>query len=462
MNEEMESIWRDDWEEETWALLHMFTFGRSNVVTLMQLSDASSFYFEPFQEYVHVQCPLCPLSFLSSPLLDFNLRQYTVLMLTPSSRSHVPPRPVRKHPSSSHLNPPPNLGLLRPRSLSFSLLVSPLHPLSLPPSLISFSPAFLSSQQLTIPFSFPGCTGPNSRQSIQAPGLLDCSALGAEVQHCQSLGKRVLLSVKASGLGAVAGNAAFGDPNAPAEPLGKAFAAVEGGRVKLQKRQVDAPVGLAGPVFNITGSKLPMGHGPVVVDGSIGGSPVVVAEVNPLAGNATASPTALPTGFPNFPNLFDESHPPSAFALTLFSLFGEGHTERADLRPLGPDVPSGASPPVLNGTNWVNPILTALQRPLGEEVVVDGFDIQIPAEWKGTYQDFRFQDLVTRLRQLHDEAWTESGGVIGGPADLGADGKGVVYSGWIGGALKVRSAGLTVVADTKRKGWVEWNPMSSA
>jgi hypothetical protein len=184
-----------------------------------------------------------------------------------------------------------------------------------------------------------------------------------------------------------------------------------------------------------------------------------VAEVNPLAGNATASPTSSPTGFPN---LFDPSHPPSAFALTLFSLFGEGHTERADLRPLGPDVPSGASPPVLNGTDWVNPILTALQRPLGEEVVVDGFDVQIPAEWKGTYQDGQFQDFTTRMRQLHDEAWTESGGVVGGPADLGADGKGVVYSGWIGGALKVRSAGLTVIADTKKEGWVEWNPMASA
>lgn len=122
-------------------------------------------------------------------------------------------------------------------------------------------------------------------------------------------------------------------------------------------------------------------------------------------------------------------------------------------------MPSGASPPVLNGTNWVNPILTALQRPLGEEVVVDGFDVQIPAEWKGMYQDKRFGELVARITSLHDKAWFESGGVVGGPADLGAEGKGVVYQGYIGGELKVRSAKLTVVADIKKEGWVEWNPL---
>lgn len=160
-----------------------------------------------------------------------------------------------------------------------------------------------------------------------------------------------------------------------------------------------------------------------------------------------------------FPNHFDESHPSSSFALTLFSLFGEGHTEHADLRPLGPDVPSGASPPVLNGTNWVKPILTALQRPLGEEVVVDGFDVQIPAEWKGTYQDKRFEEVVARLKSLHDEAWFGSGGVVVGPADMGADGKGVVYQAHIGGALKVRSPVLTVVADVKKEGWVDWIPL---
>ncbi|EAT81031.1 hypothetical protein SNOG_11323 [Parastagonospora nodorum SN15] len=184
---------------------------------------------------------------------------------------------------------------------------------------------------------------------------------------------------------------------------------------------------------------------------------VLVAEVNPLVTANITFPISSTASSSPFPNLFSPSHPPSSFALTLFSLFGEGHTERADLRPLGPTPPSGASP---NGTEWINPILTALQRPLGEEVVVDGFDVQIPAEWKGTYQDGQFADLVSRLRELHDESWEESGGVVGGKDDLGADGKGVVFSGWIGGALRTRSPGLTVVADQQRKGWVEWNPMA--
>ncbi|KAH8728480.1 hypothetical protein GQ44DRAFT_48459, partial [Phaeosphaeriaceae sp. PMI808] len=104
--------------------------------------------------------------------------------------------------------------------------------------------------------------------------------------------------------------------------------------------------------------------------------------------------TTPSTKTPNFPNLFDSAHPVSAFALPLFSLFGEGHTERADLRPLGPGTPSSASPAALNGTDWVDPILTALQRPLGEEVIVDGFDAQIPAGWKGAYQEGQFKALV--------------------------------------------------------------------
>jgi hypothetical protein len=50
-------------------------------------------------------------------------------------------------------------------------------------------------------------------------------------------------------------------------------------------------------------------------------------------------------------------------------------------------------------------------------------------QWKGTYQDARFKDLVVRIRELNREAWTESGGVDGGPNDLGADGRSVVYLG---------------------------------
>ena len=116
-----------------------------------------------------------------------------------------------------------------------------------------------------------------------------------------------------------------------------------------------------------------------------------------------------------FPNLFDSRHVPSAFALTLFSLFGEGSTERADLRPLGPDT---------NGIDWIT-------RPLGKEVVVDGFDVQVPAAWEGTYQEGQFDDLITRLGELNDEAWMESGSKKGGPNDLGVDGKGVVFQGWL-------------------------------
>jgi hypothetical protein len=97
---------------------------------------------------------------------------------------------------------------------------------------------------------------------------------------------------------------------------------------------------------------------------------------------------------------------------------------------------------------------------LGEEVVVDGFDIQVPAEWKGTYQDRQFKELVRRLQQFLDEAWKDSGEVVGGPADLGADGKGVVYSGFVGGSLKTRSVGLKVTADVKKVGWFEWDPIA--
>jgi hypothetical protein len=163
----------------------------------------------------------------------------------------------------------------------------------------------------------------------------------------------VLLSIKGDGVGAVGGNANFGDPtNNNTVPWGGYF------------------------------------------------------------GNGLAPAAGL-----IFPNLFDERHVPSAFALTLFSLFGEGKTERADLRPLGPDTPAE------QGINWVT-------RPLGEEVVVDGFDVQVPRDWQGTYQEARFNDLVTRLKELNNEAWTASGGVRGGTGDLGVDGEGVVYQGW--------------------------------
>lgn len=114
-----------------------------------------------------------------------------------------------------------------------------------------------------------------------------------------------------------------------------------------------------------------------------------------------------------FPNLFDSRHVPSALALTLASLFGESRTERADLRPLGPDA---------EGVEWV--------KPLGEETVVDGFDVQVPRGWEGTWQAGQFDGLVERLGELSEEAWVRGGGVRGGRGDLGADGKGVVLKGW--------------------------------
>lgn len=121
-------------------------------------------------------------------------------------------------------------------------------------------------------------------------------------------------------------------------------------------------------------------------------------------------------------NLFDEYHPPTALALTLFSLFGEGHTERADLRPLGPLTPKNPSA-APDGIKWWS-------KPLGEEVVIDGFDVQVPSEWKGTYQSGQFDAFVKRLRELVDESWKDAGAEKGGKGDLGADGKGVVVQGW--------------------------------
>lgn len=137
---------------------------------------------------------------------------------------------------------------------------------------------------------------------------------------------------------------------------------------------------------------------------------------NPWGGYFNASTTA-PAQRLTFPNLFDSRHVPSAFALTLFSLFGEGKTERADLRPLGPDTPAA------DGIDWV-------AKPLGEEVVLDGFDVQVPRDWQGTYQEGQFDGLVTRLGELNDEAWKASGGVRGGKGDLGVLGEGVVFQGW--------------------------------
>ena len=112
------------------------------------------------------------------------------------------------------------------------------------------------------------------------------------------------------------------------------------------------------------------------------------------------------------PNLFDPEHRPSALALTLFSLFGNGKTERADLRPLGPDHSEGSD------------VVKWLERPLGEEVVLDGFEVLVRGEWKGMVQGELWEEFIKNLRDLGDFRDTEE-------ASKGEDRKGVVVSGWV-------------------------------
>lgn len=126
------------------------------------------------------------------------------------------------------------------------------------------------------------------------------------------------------------------------------------------------------------------------------------------------------------------------------------------MRPLGPDVGGPASPKVFNGREWVTPPTSSvplISRPLGEEVVVDGFDVQLPEQWKGKYQDTKFRNLVARLRELDAEAFKESGGIEGGPGDLGADGESVVFFGYVGQLLKARRG----AAEVSEAGWIEWD-----
>lgn len=223
---------------------------------------------------------------------------------------------------------------------------------------------------------YPGCVPPNPRQALQAPGLLNCTALGKEVQACQRAGKRVLLGVKVDGPSAVNGNLKYGAPDT-------------------------------------LGVKLPLAIPPGPFLGRPG-HPLV-----PLAGNLTT--VVLGGKRVPAPNLFDAVHTPSGLAATLWSLFGEGHAERADLRPLGPDAPSEASP---DRIKWV-------VKPLGEEVVVDGFDVRTPGQWKGTAQARLVDGFVEALREKEQVAWKEIGGKTGGLGDLGVDGPGLVVSGYI-------------------------------
>jgi hypothetical protein len=85
--------------------------------------------------------------------------------------------------------------------------------------------------------------------------------------------------------------------------------------------------------------------------------------------------------------------------------------------------------------------------------VLDGYDIQVPVHWKGTYQDAQFKALVVRLRELNREARAQGGGVEGAPGDLGSDGPSAVYFRWVGEVLKAREAGFTF----RSEGWFEWD-----
>ncbi|PZD25345.1 hypothetical protein A1F97_08448, partial [Pyrenophora tritici-repentis] len=88
--------------------------------------------------------------------------------------------------------------------------------------------------------------------------------------------------------------------------------------------------------------------------------------------SSSSSPTANDDDDDGFPNLFDTKHTPDTLAETLVSLFG-------------PIVDTASS-------------LSAYPRPLGSDVVL-GFDVQVPVQWKGTYQDGRFHDLVDELKE---------------------------------------------------------------
>ena len=218
-------------------------------------------------------------------------------------------------------------------------------------------------------FPFPGCTVPTPSQELRAPGLLNCTTLGSEVQRCQQNGRRVLISVKLDSPSAVGGDLRYGLPTFPsALPL------------TLPTLPLTLPTTLP------SGLDLPSSLA------------TLVSALEPLLG-IRPSPSPLPSTV--VPNLFDATHHATSFALTLFSLFGEGLTERPDLRPLG------------------------------EGVTVDGFDVKIPSAWKGTFQDGELQKFLGRLGELNSDAWQQSGATLGGLGDLGNNGKPVVLFGWL-------------------------------
>ncbi|KAF1944626.1 hypothetical protein EJ02DRAFT_463964 [Clathrospora elynae] len=271
---------------------------------------------------------------------------------------------------------------------------------------------------------FPSCICPNARQALQAPGLFDCTALSVEVQRCQTPGGRVLLGVKANGFEVVGRNADFGDSATTENPYGPHFgcSGLERGLVGetnkvVMKRQLVSSLVLVPsfPINNFTAppvlsasapvpsgfvsSVILSGFAPVSLTGNTGisaslssapsaslptassGSTPAISASAPIIPQSTYTLASIPYPTPSsldptapFSNLFNKRHLPSSFALTLFSLFDESHTERA----------------------------------------------------------------LQRLRGLNSEAWGESGGVARGSRDAGANGKGIGNFGWVGEMLKAR------------------------
>ncbi|KAF2751400.1 hypothetical protein M011DRAFT_455408 [Sporormia fimetaria CBS 119925] len=212
---------------------------------------------------------------------------------------------------------------------------------------------------------FPGCAPPasTSSQALRAPGLLNCTVLGQDVQFCQESGKKILRTVRADAPEDVGGDLGYGVERAEGEAREGPWSELLGYGTEAEEEQSEEE-----------------GEDDSVIN-------AIVSNQNP--------------------NLFSDSLPPTALANTLFSLFAEGTTEREDLRPLGPmEMPVSQEQVEDSMLKWWS-------KPLGEEVVVDGFDVQIPEGWRGTGQEELFGGFVEELRRLVGEVDAEGKGIGG-------------------------------------------------
>ncbi|RMZ67510.1 carbohydrate metabolic process [Pyrenophora seminiperda CCB06] len=213
--------------------------------------------------------------------------------------------------------------------------------------------------------SFPGC--------IPGTPFPNCTALGQVILTCQSAGRKVLLSVKASGIEAVGGNAWYGDPDVSKEPFGPSFGSPGG----AANGGGGGGYGGKGNVSNSTQPQPPVyGFGS---GNATAGGPVAVVEPRTPSSrhthNRRASAHNSPGPRPMYqPNLLTPTNTPDTLAATLLSLFGP-----------------------------VSVADESLPRPLGPSVVLDGFDVQVPVQWKGTYQDEQFHDLLNGLKGVDED-----------------------------------------------------------